>query len=251
MHELLDTIAGKGLTIGVNRVQAVISRMFTVALDRSLIDAHPVARLIKRFKEQPRDRVLSDDELRALVAGLDAQPGAASDALRLRLLLGQRGKETAGMRWDELDLEAGVWTLPRPRTKTKQRPHVVALPATALTLLKKRRARAADDEPRVFPDLDLTGDDHKALGVIHGGAYTWKDTRRTTATRLADLGFDETVIGRLLNHAKYSITSKHYNTHAYVDEIRQALTAWDTELQRVLANKPRKKTNVLTMRRRR
>ena len=51
IHEVLDTIAGKGLTIGVNRVQAVISRLFTVALDRSLIDAHPAARLIKRFTE--------------------------------------------------------------------------------------------------------------------------------------------------------------------------------------------------------
>jgi len=251
VHELLEMIAGQGLTTGVNRVQAVISRMFTVALDRSLIDAHPAARLIKRFKEHPRDRVLTDDELRALWTGLDAHPGTASDALRLRLLLAQRGKETAGMRWTELDLDTAVWTLPRPRTKTKQRPHIVALPATALKLLKKRRERVPDDEPRVFPGLELADDDHKALGVIHGGAYEWKDTRRTVATRLADLGFDETVIGRLLNHAKYSITSKHYNTHAYLDEIRQALTAWDTELARILANVPRTRSRVVPMRRRR
>jgi integrase len=251
VHELLDTIAGQGLTIGVNRVQAVISRMFTVALDRSLIDAHPVARLIKRFKEQPRDRVLTDDELGALWAGLDAQPGAASDALRLRLLLAQRGKETAGLCWSELDLETAIWTLPRPRTKTKQRPHVIALPATALALLKRRREIVTEDEPRVFPGLVLTGDEHQSLGVIHGGGYTWKDLRRTVATRLADLRFDETVIGRLLNHAKYSITSKHYNQHAYLEEIRHALTAWDAELARILANKPRERSRVVPMRRRR
>ena len=93
--------------------------MFTVALDRHLVDAHPAARVIKRFSENPRDRVLSDDELRRLWAGLDAQPGAASDAMRLRLLLGQRGAETAGMLWDELDLETATWTLPRPRTKNE------------------------------------------------------------------------------------------------------------------------------------
>src|SRR5580765_67585 len=106
VHELLDSVAGKGLTIGVNRLQSIISRIFTVALDRSLIDAHPVARMIKRFDEQPRTRVLSDDEIRALWRGLDAQPGAASDAIRLRLVLGQRADETAGMRWSELDLDA-------------------------------------------------------------------------------------------------------------------------------------------------
>ena len=53
VHELLDTLVAKGMTTGVNRVQAVISRLFTVALDRSLIDAHPAARMLKRFQEKP------------------------------------------------------------------------------------------------------------------------------------------------------------------------------------------------------
>lgn len=48
VHELLDTLVAKGMTTGVNRIQAVISRLFTVALDRSLVDAHPAARMIKR-----------------------------------------------------------------------------------------------------------------------------------------------------------------------------------------------------------
>ena len=106
VHEVLDTLTGKGLTVGVNRVQALISRLFTVALDRSLIDAHPAARLLKRFSEEASTRTLSDDELRALWAGLDTHPGSAADAIRLRLLLGQRGKETAGMLWSEVDLDA-------------------------------------------------------------------------------------------------------------------------------------------------
>jgi hypothetical protein len=93
VHELLDTLVAKGLTTGVNRVQAVISRLFTDTLDRSLVDAHPAARMIKRFKEQPSERVLTDDELRALWTTLDAHLGAPADAIRLRLLLGQRGGE--------------------------------------------------------------------------------------------------------------------------------------------------------------
>jgi integrase len=246
--ELLDTVESKGLTTGTNRVQAVISRIFTVALNRGLIDSHPAARLIKRFKDLPRDRVLTDDELRALWTGLDAQPGAASDAVRLRLLLGQRGAETAEMLWSELDLEQTLWTLPRLRTKTQQRAHVVPLPPTALALLERRRAVVPQDEPQVFPGLTLTGDEHKALAVIHGGAYEWKDLRRTVGTRLAELGFDTTTRGRVLNHAHVTITDKHYNQHAYVEEIRQALTAWDRELQRILANEPKSRTNILPMR---
>ena len=62
------------------------------------------------------------------------------------------------------------------------------------------------------------------------------------------LGFDDTVIGRTLNHARTTVTSRHYNQHDYLEEIRRALTAWDAELTRVLANKPKKRGRVLAMR---
>lgn len=247
VHELLDVVVGKGLTTGVNRIQALISRMFTVALDRGLVDAHPAARLIKRFKEQARDRVLTDDEIRNLWTGLDATPGAATDAIRLRLLLGQRGGETAGMRWSELDLDAATWSLPAPRTKNGK-PHIVPLPPTALKLLKARQDNAPADAARVFPDLTLTSHEHRSLADLHGDAFEWKDLRRTVGTRLAELGFDETTRGRVLNHARYSVTDKHYNAHAYDDEKRQALTAWDREVARILANEP-KRSRVVPIRR--
>lgn len=233
VHELLDAIVAKGLTVGVNRVQALISRLFVVALDRGLVVAHPAARVIKRFSEEPSTKVLSDDELRALWAGLDAHPGAAADAIRLRLLLGQRGGETAGMAWAEVDLDAALWRLPPTRTKNK-RPHVVPLPAAALALLMRRRAEVPADEARVFPGLTLICDAHKALGALHGGRYEWKDLRRTVATRLAALGYDETIIGRVLNHARYTVTARHYVQHGYLDEMRRALDAWDRELGAIL-----------------
>jgi integrase len=165
VHELLDTLVAKGLTIGVNPIQAVISRRFTVALDRSLVDAHPAARMIKRFKEQPSDRVLSDDELRSLWAGLDARPGRAADALRLRLLLDQRGEEVVGMKWTEIDFKAKTWDLPGARTKNR-RPHSVPLSATSQGILERRRIEVPPDEPRVFPGLTPWTDDYRALSTI-------------------------------------------------------------------------------------
>jgi integrase len=250
VHELLDGLVSKGLTIGVNRVQALVSRMFTIALDRSLIDAHPAARMIKRFSEHESTRKLTDDELRALWAGLDQFPGAAADAIRLRLLLGQRGGETAGMLWSEVDLDEALWSLPPERTKNR-RAHAVPLPPRALALLTARRKAIPDAEPAVFPGLTLQGDEHKALGVLHGGAFEWKDLRRTVATRLGDLGYDDALIGRVLNHAQHTVTAKHYNQAAYLDEKRRALDAWDRELagildpaaakaRKVLKHRPRK-----------
>ena len=99
------------------------------------------------------------------------------------------------MQWSELDLKTATWTLPRPRTKTKQ-PHVVGLPDGARAPRTSPHG-AGEQEKHVFPGLTLTCDGHTALSMIHDGAYEWKDLRRTVATRLADLGFDETVIGRV------------------------------------------------------
>ena len=184
VHELLDTLVAKGMTTGVNRVQAVISRLFTVALDRSLVDAHPAARMIKRFQEHASDRVLTDDELRALWQGLDARPGRASDGMRLRLLLGQRGGEVRGITWSEVDLRAKTWELHGSRTKNS-RPHVVPLPPTAFAILERVRRDVPASEPHVFPGLTSWTDDHRGLSEIHAGTYTWKDLRRTVSTRLA------------------------------------------------------------------
>ena len=236
VHELLDTLVAVGMTVGVNRVQALISRLFTVAVDRSLLESHPAARMEKRFKEKPSERVLTDDELRALWAGLDAHPGRAADALRLRLLTGQRGEEVVGMLWSEVDLAARVWQLSPDRTKNG-RAHAVPLSASAMTLIRRAKAAREGDAIRVFPYLTLRSDDHRALAAIHGGTYEWKDLRRTVATRLAGLGFDETCIGRVLNHARVTVTGRHYNQHAYLDEKRAALDDWARALAGIVSNK--------------
>ncbi|MGE0463250.1 MAG: tyrosine-type recombinase/integrase [Vicinamibacterales bacterium] len=237
VHERLDQLVAQGMTVGVNRIQAVISRMFTVALDRSLIDSHPAARMIKRFDERAGERVLTDDELRALWVGLDAQPGPAADVIRLRLLLGQRGGETVGMAWLELDLEAGVWEIPGRRTKNRH-PHAVPLPPTALAILERRRTETDATAIRVFPGRVMLDGAGRALSALTGGAYEWTDLRRTVATRLAGLGFDDTTIGRTLNHARATVTAKHYNRHLYLEEKRRALEAWDAELLRILEHRP-------------
>ncbi|HZT77201.1 MAG TPA: integrase arm-type DNA-binding domain-containing protein [Vicinamibacterales bacterium] len=248
VHELLDRLVAQGMTVGVNRVQAVISRLFTIALDRSLVDAHPAARMIKRFQERPSDRVLTDTELRELWAGLDARPGSAADALRLRLLLGQRGAEVIGMRWDEIDFGNKTWELPGTRTKNG-RPHVVPLARTALSVLRRIRNEVAEDEPRVFPGLTPWTDDQRALSTIHKGTYEWKDLRRTVSTRLAGLGFSEEVIGRTLNHARYTVTSRHYIKHSYLAETRQALETWDAVLADIVAGRKAARSRVVHFRR--
>ena len=110
----------------------------------------------------------------------------------------------------------------------------------------------------MFLGLTLPSKQHKALSPLRGvtpekpdGDFQWIDVRRTGSTRLAELGFSEEVIDRVLDHARASVTARHYNQHQYVEEIRAALTAWYTEIARILANKPKRQPKVLQMRGRR
>ena len=97
-------------------------------------------------------------------------------------------------------------------------------------------------EPNVFPGLTPWSDDHRALTHIHGGA--WKDLRRTVSTRLAARGVSEEIVGRALNHARYTVTARHYIRHAYLAETRRALEVWDAELADIIA---RRKVELMTV----
>jgi integrase len=247
----LSEIAATGITIGVNRIQTLISRFFAVAMMQGLLEANPAARMEKRFKEHARTRVLSEEEIRALHAALAYRPSEAADVIWLRLLLGQRGEETAGMLWRELDLERRTWMLEGARTKNGK-PNLVWLPEMALTILRRQRAAGTSKtEARVFPTLKDFHCGSRTERELYEVAKTfedfeWRDLRRTFSTGLGDLGIDDGVIDRLLNHAAATVGRKHYNHAKYLPEKQVALAAWERELTRILKNKP-KASRVLQM----
>ena len=249
-NEILLTAQKLGLGVGGNRIAALMSRIFTVAMDQELIDHHPAARLLKRAKEVVGERVLTDDEIRALWKDLTANGTAASDVIKLRLLLGQRGGETLGILRSEVNLADAFWEMPRRRTKTRKNIHAVALPPLALAVLQARLAALPEDETRVFP-FSRNYDEYRDLSVMTGGTYVWKDLRRTVATRLAELGFTTEVIDRVLNHARAGVTDKNYNKYQYLPEIRTALEAWDRAVARILDGKPMQDEKVVPITRRR
>lgn len=77
---------------------------------------------------------------------LAKRKGVGADALRFALLTWARSGEVRGAEWPELDLEAGLWTVPASRTK-QRRVHVVPLSPPAVALLKGIPRR----EGLVFP----------------------------------------------------------------------------------------------------
>src|SRR5207245_3163944 len=127
LRAVLEGIARK-TPIRANRVLALVRAAFRWGLGEELIERDPTAGLQRPRPERPRERVLSDDEVKKLWETLDAIAAGASDpvlsngkqaprlvlagAVKLLLLLGTRRSETLNMRWADIDERAQTWTIP-------------------------------------------------------------------------------------------------------------------------------------------
>jgi integrase len=181
---------------------------------------------------------LADDELRLIWQ--QTRNGDYGAIIRLLILTGQRRQEVGGILWSELDLGAGLWRIGAMRTKNA-RPHDVPLSPAAVSILNGVTRREGRDF--VFGSGDgsfagwskgksaLDGRLTKARQTDQGATLTrWRlhDLRRTTATRMADLGVLPHVIEAILNHIsghKAGVAGV-YNRSSYTAEKRMALNLW-------------------------
>jgi integrase len=117
IHAVLDSIVERGSPIQANRTLAAFRTMCRWAVERGLIDANPCTGIRAPSAETARDRVLSDDELKAVWQAAEALDQPYREFVQLLILTGQRRSEVAEMRWSEINLDAGLWTLPKERGK--------------------------------------------------------------------------------------------------------------------------------------
>lgn len=257
--KVLDAIKDRGAHIEANRVFQDLRAMIRWAVTRGDLDQNIMAGMRRPTEESIRERVLTGDEIRIMWAALpDAQMHEATRRiLRLCLVTGQRVGEIAGMRRDEIDLDAAVWTIPPDRTKNG-REHVVPLSAMAVAIIREQikdveaiAERGGRSVPAwIFPGpgfrAPVTGGSiPKALkrierdGTVLGvSPFTPHDLRRTAATLMEEIGISPFIIGHVLNHVsstKASITSRVYARYTYEREKREALDLWAERLAGIIS----------------
>jgi integrase len=170
IERLLHAHAGRPAT--QRNLHGVVRRLYRWARKQGLVGSDPTAD-IETSGAPARERSLSLEELAAVWQSSAQLWPDYRDATRLLLLTGQRRGEVAGMRWSELDLGRGLWTLPAGRTKAR-RQHVVPLPALAVALLKARqKASAPGSEDRVLaPEINWS---RLKRGLDqHAGVQGWR-----------------------------------------------------------------------------
>ncbi len=138
-------------------------------------------------------------ETEAFMVALRKMAGIGAKALELTILTAARTDEVLGMKWPEVDLESGVWTVPGTRMKAG-RPHRVALSRVALAVLQSMRASAMlDPTGYVFPGnrkgRPLSNNTMRAVLkrmkrldiTVHGFRSTFKDWAREATSHPRDV----------------------------------------------------------------
>ena len=195
-----------------NRVLALTSRLFNLFETWEWRPQHTnPCRGIERAKEEPRDRVLSPDDMARLAAALntaaDRHPGPVA-ATRLAALTGLRIGEILGIRWSDIDFQTGRLTL--PATKTGRRVH--DLPTAALHMMT--------GIPKITEWVCTTG--RGPLGYSHcrkvfaevveaAGLSDVRlhDLRRTVMTNAVTAGVGTHVLRDLLGHKTTAMADRY------------------------------------------
>jgi integrase len=191
--------------------------------------------------QRKRERALSRDEIKAILGVLDRFTGCG-DALCWLFWTGCRLNEACSMRWCDVDLVTGLWTIPRTKQDSV---HTVPLPRQALAFLHERRGADADDLVFVNVIGNKLGHWDRVTKRIHAASSTssWHrhDIRRTVATLMGDIGVAPHIIEVALGHAlrtsadgsPVSRIAEIYNKSRYRAEHADALQRLADELDRI------------------
>jgi integrase len=178
-----------------------------------------------------------------------------SIAFKLLLLTAQREMELLRARWNDVDLDHGLWTIPRLIAKNR-RESIVPLTPYAITLFRRLQAFLAEDHEFVFPSRILAERDgikthmrrvffEKRIIKIRRTArlddFTIHDLRRTATTywgkiRIGDNQISRELKKRLLNHTVADVTAV-YDRFEYLEEKRQVLSSWEDLLFEMIGEK--------------
>jgi integrase len=262
VRAILNGIVKRGAPVQANRVLALVRKIFNfgiaedkVGLGESVNPCHLISR--PGGAEVARDRVLNDQEIRDVWAALEEQAPPIRAAFRLILLTAQRGGEVKQMRWEDLDLEGGWWTIPASHAKNGLS-HRVPLNPPAVAVLTELQEWYKRWIAEVNPGRARKNKEPRELSawvfesVLKGGPVAWlqraadrirttskvdfvpHDLRRTAASLMTGSGTPRLVVSKILNHVEQGVTAV-YDRHSYDKDKRKALNAWGRQLQRILS----------------
>ena len=202
---LLDDIEDNNGPGAARVTSAYLGKVFNWHASRDDDFRSPIVRGMSKPKLKARDRILSDDEIRAM---WHADAGLFGRYLKFLLLTAVRRNEAAQMTPSEV--VGSVWTIPAARMKAGVE-HVVPLSAAALAVLPQGGFNGVGHS-RLKREFD------QAVPLPH---WTLHDLRRTARSLMSRAGVDKDIGERCLAHVIGGVRGT-YDRWTYVDQKRDA-----------------------------
>lgn len=235
-----EPIARQRSVATVNRELALFRRVMEIAQRESWILVNPFKSgdsLISAADERQRERILTLDEERLLLAACD-DPTKRRQHLRPILVCaldtGMRRGEMFRLRWSDIDFDSSMIAVRAENTKTLRSRTVRMTARLALELIRLKGDALQTD--LVFGIHDTVKTAWNRLRSDTGLAgLRFHDLRHTAASRLARSGLALAEIGRLLGHTQPQTTYRYVNAdHETARRASDALDRMVTDHERTL-----------------
>jgi integrase len=222
------------------KVRQRLRSIFDYAVEDGLIVGNPIPAPRRRKGGGNRTHLpatLTKDGVGAILRAADkAETGkGVRRAHLLAAFTAQRVGEIVGATWEEMDLQAGTWSIPRDRMKRKDAergPHLVPIPPLLLAAMREWRRMDGDDAVYVCPalrgDAPITREAvekfyRRALNL--SGKHSPHSWRSVLSTWANDAGEDADAVEAQLDHATGGKVKAAYDRAKRLQR-RADLIAW-------------------------
>lgn len=155
----LNRIVDRGAIETAHKARQILNQVCRYAKQTGRLEHNPASDLsgvIPPKKVSHMAAITDPGEFGKLLVAIDKHKGSniIRTALALAPLLFQRPGELCAMEWSELDLDKGLWTIPREKKKERNQvegDHIVPLCSQALELLKDLQPQTGRSQ-MVFPN---------------------------------------------------------------------------------------------------
>jgi integrase len=252
INKLLDSIEDEHGPRMATLTLAYLRKVMNWHASRSDDFRSPIVRGMARGAVRKRDRVLTDDELRALWLAAEGWDHAFARMLPFVLVTACRRDEAAKMRRSEV--KGNVWTIPAARYKTaidfelplsraalsmiesapkKGREGFVFTSTGEVGLAGFTKFKAEFDERMLAALRKAAAERGEDTGEVELTRWTIHDLRRTARSLMARAGVDPDHAERCLGHVIGGVRGV-YDRHAYAEEKRSAFEALAAQIERIL-----------------
>jgi integrase len=251
--DALRKVEEQGIVRTAHDLREYAGQVFRYGVQTGRGSANPAADLrgaLVAFVERNMGAVLEPGAAGELLRAIDAYRGqpVTRAALQLSALVFQRPGNVRMAAWDEIDLEAGMWTIPAEKLmrtvhgKANGRPHFVPLAPQAVDVLRELKPLTGHGH-YVFPSL-LTGErpmsENAVRAALRRTAYANEEMtahgfRAMARTLIVERlpGISPDVIEAQLAHGKSGPLGTAYDRAEFMEQRRQMMTTWADYLDRL------------------